>query len=82
MDRDGIPASFIVAGGHARWEGRGVSSPIHDVFALGTDAGGASLIIEWPLFHSHLEFSPSIYLSIPASSSMFETASHFAKGVL
>ena len=35
LDRDGIPARVMVTGGHPRWEGRGVSSPIQDAMALG-----------------------------------------------
>ena len=34
LDRDGIPARIMVRGGHLRWEGRGVSSPIQDAIAL------------------------------------------------
>ncbi len=34
MDRDGIPARVMVTGGHPRWEGRGVSSPIQDAIGL------------------------------------------------
>ena len=34
LDRDGIPARVMVTGGHARWEGRGVSGPIQDAIAL------------------------------------------------
>ena len=34
LGRDGIPPRVMVTGGHPRWEGRGVSSPIQDAIAL------------------------------------------------
>ena len=39
MDRDGIPARVMVTGGHPRWEGRGVSSPIQDAIVLERTTG-------------------------------------------